>query len=93
VYGGIELVVDHLSRGCERAGHAVKLFTTGDSTCQVERHSVLPEAVGTTECMVDDHLTLYIRLLRRSRHVGDEASLDTGPGSGSGGSPILQESA
>jgi glycosyltransferase involved in cell wall biosynthesis len=46
LYGGIELVVDELARGFSAAGHDVVLFTTGDSTCPVERRYVLPEAEG-----------------------------------------------
>lgn len=46
LYGGIELVVDELARGFASAGHDVVLFTTGDSTCPVERRFVLPEAEG-----------------------------------------------
>jgi glycosyltransferase involved in cell wall biosynthesis len=46
LYGGIELVVDELSRGFQAAGHEVTLFTTGDSTCPVPRRWVLPEAEG-----------------------------------------------
>jgi glycosyltransferase involved in cell wall biosynthesis len=46
LYGGIELVVDRLARGFDAAGHDVVLFTTGDSTCPVERRFLLPEAEG-----------------------------------------------
>lgn len=46
LYGGIELVVDELARGFAAAGHDVVLFTTGDSTCPVERRWVLAEAEG-----------------------------------------------
>ena len=46
LYGGIELVVDELARGFSAAGHEVVLYTTGDSTCPVERRWVLPEAEG-----------------------------------------------
>jgi glycosyltransferase involved in cell wall biosynthesis len=53
-YGGTEVVVDHLARGLVAAGHQVSLFTTGDSTCPVERHWVLPEAVGTTGSLIDE---------------------------------------
>ena len=53
-YGGTEVVVDHLARGFVAAGHQVSLFTTGDSTCPVERHWVLPEAVGTTDSLIDE---------------------------------------
>jgi glycosyltransferase involved in cell wall biosynthesis len=53
-YGGTEVVVDHLARGLDGAGHRVRLFTTGDSTCPVERLWVHPEAIGTTGCSVDE---------------------------------------
>jgi glycosyltransferase involved in cell wall biosynthesis len=43
-YGGTELVVDTLARGLVAAGHEVALFTTGDSTCPVERHWVYGRA-------------------------------------------------
>lgn len=46
LYGGIELVVDELARGFAASGHDVVLFTTGDSTCPVERRWELPEAEG-----------------------------------------------
>jgi glycosyltransferase involved in cell wall biosynthesis len=46
LYGGIELVVDELARGFEAAGHEVVLFTTGDSTCPVERRFTLAHAEG-----------------------------------------------
>ncbi len=36
-YGGTELMIDRLARGLQAAGHEVRLFTTGDSTCPVER--------------------------------------------------------
>lgn len=48
VYGGTELVVDHLARGLESAGHQVTLFTTGDSTCPVDRAWRHEHALGTT---------------------------------------------
>jgi glycosyltransferase involved in cell wall biosynthesis len=44
LYGGIELVVDRLATGFQRAGHEVLLFTTGESTCPVPKAWVLPEA-------------------------------------------------
>jgi glycosyltransferase involved in cell wall biosynthesis len=46
LYGGIELVVDRLATGFQRAGHEVLLFTTGDSTCPVPRGWVLEQAEG-----------------------------------------------
>jgi len=47
LYGGIELVVDKLSRGLAAAGHEVLLYTTGDSTCPVPRAWALEESAGT----------------------------------------------
>jgi glycosyltransferase involved in cell wall biosynthesis len=47
VYGGTEVVVDHLARGLVAAGCDVVLFTTGDSTCPVERRWHYPRALGT----------------------------------------------
>ena len=44
-YGGTEAVIDSLARGLVHAGHEVVLFTTGDSTCPVERRSYWPEGV------------------------------------------------
>ncbi len=38
-YGGTESVVDRLARGLHDAGHEVRLWTTGDSTCPVPRGS------------------------------------------------------
>src|SRR5688572_15622595 len=46
LYGGTELVVDHLATGFQAAGHEVLLFTTGDATCPVPRRHVLAEAQG-----------------------------------------------
>lgn len=46
LYGGIELVVDHLARGFQEARHDVVLFTTGDSTCDVPRMWDLDHSQG-----------------------------------------------
>jgi glycosyltransferase involved in cell wall biosynthesis len=46
LYGGIEVVVDRLAVGFQRAGHEVLLFTTGDSTCPVPRAWALEESEG-----------------------------------------------
>jgi glycosyltransferase involved in cell wall biosynthesis len=43
-YGGTEAVVDGLARGFARAGHEVRLFTTGDSSCPVSRRYSRPRA-------------------------------------------------
>ncbi|MBV9663527.1 MAG: glycosyltransferase family 4 protein [Actinobacteria bacterium] len=46
LYGGIELVVDRLCVGMQKAGHDVVLFTTGDSTCPVRREWALEVSEG-----------------------------------------------
>src|SRR4051794_31120049 len=46
LYGGIEVVVDRLAVGFQRAGHDVLLFTTGDSTCPVPKAWALEESEG-----------------------------------------------
>lgn len=45
-YGGTESVVDRLARGFVAAGHEVVLFTTGDSTCPVERRYFYEQSQG-----------------------------------------------
>jgi len=45
-YGGTENVLDTLARGLKRAGHEVLLFTTGDSTCPVEKAFAFEKAIG-----------------------------------------------
>ncbi len=51
-YGGTEFVIDRLARGLRLAGHDVRLWTTGESTCPVERGFTFPtartEAMGTS---------------------------------------------
>lgn len=46
-YGGTETVLDGLARGLSQRGHDVLLFTTGDSTCPVERRWVFGRSIGT----------------------------------------------
>jgi len=41
-YGGTEAVIDQLSRGLSAAGHDVLLIGHPDSTCPVQRRSVVP---------------------------------------------------
>ena len=54
LYGGTEVVIDHLARGFTDAGHDVRLFTTGDSTCPVDRRWLHSRAVGTTGSLLDE---------------------------------------
>ena len=76
-YGGTEVVVDHLARGLVAAGHRVSLFTTGDSTCPVERHWVLPVAVGTTGSLIDElgHVQAAYAQLSHSDVIHDHTLL------------------
>lgn len=53
-YGGTELVIDQLARGLVEEGHRVRLFTTGDATCPVERRWLHAHAVGTTGSLLDE---------------------------------------
>lgn len=48
-YGGTEAVLDYLCRGLAAAGHDVLLYTTGDSTCPVERAWTYAAGVGTAQ--------------------------------------------
>jgi glycosyltransferase involved in cell wall biosynthesis len=45
-YGGTEAVIDRLCRGFQKRGHEVLLWTTGDSTCPVQRSWLFPRAEG-----------------------------------------------
>jgi glycosyltransferase involved in cell wall biosynthesis len=45
-YGGTEAVLDSLARGLFSAGHEVLLFTTGESSCPVNRDWVFDAARG-----------------------------------------------
>ena len=51
-YGGTESVIGRLARGLQTAGHDVRLWTTGDSTCPVPRGFTYPTArtedIGTS---------------------------------------------
>ena len=48
-YGGTESVIDRLARGLDLAGHEVRLWATGESTCPVKRGFTFPTA--RTEAM------------------------------------------
>jgi glycosyltransferase involved in cell wall biosynthesis len=55
-YGGTELVLDTLCRGLAAAGHDVLLYTTGDSTCSVERAWTYERHLGLTQLSPADEL-------------------------------------
>lgn len=48
-YGGTEIVVDRLARGLVAAGHEVRLYTVGESTCAVPRLWRYPKAMEPLE--------------------------------------------
>jgi glycosyltransferase involved in cell wall biosynthesis len=68
LYGGIELVVDLLSRGFAAAGHEVVLFTTGDSTCPVAKKWVLEESEGTRIGMAVPELRHVVHAYEAVQH-------------------------
>jgi glycosyltransferase involved in cell wall biosynthesis len=45
-YGGTENALDTLARGLKSAGHDVLLWTTGDSTCPVDRAFTFEKSIG-----------------------------------------------
>lgn len=69
-YGGTEAVVDLLARGLVAAGQEVLLWTTGDSTCPVERGHVFEVARGESMGVAALELRHLIR--------GYEALIDWG---------------
>lgn len=62
-YGGTESVLDRLARGLRRAGHDVRLWTTGDATCPVPRgftfRSARTDAMGTGSIELRHALEAY----------------------------------
>lgn len=44
-YGGTEVVIDNLARGLQALGHEVRLFTVGESDCEVPSDYFYPTAV------------------------------------------------
>lgn len=65
-YGGTEAVIDRLARGLTALGEQVRLWTTGDSTCPVERCHVLPvsmpERMGVAVIEAHHVITAYEEL-------------------------------
>jgi glycosyltransferase involved in cell wall biosynthesis len=67
-YGGTEAVVDRLARGLAARGHEVVLFTTGDSTCPVERRWAFPRALADR---MGDEVLETRHLVRAYRELAD----------------------
>src|SRR5215469_772989 len=45
-YGGTEVVIDNLARGLQELGHEVRLFTVGESQCQVPIDFLYPKSIA-----------------------------------------------
>jgi len=62
-YGGTERVIDRLARGLRSAGHDVRLWTTGDSSCPVPVGFTYPtartQAMGTSSIELKHTLEGY----------------------------------
>ena len=69
-YGGTESIVDRLARGFVAAGHEVLLWTTGDSTCPVDKGWVLARAEGEHMGMASIELRHLIRGYQALRDWG-----------------------
>lgn len=64
-YGGTEAIVDNLARGLQAAGHEVRLFTIGESTCPVPREHLYERGVepfGQTVPEAAHVLAAYARM-------------------------------
>jgi glycosyltransferase involved in cell wall biosynthesis len=73
-YGGTETVVDTLTRGLRDAGHSVLLVCHPDSTCDVERRSVIPaeDAVRMGRASIElEHAIGAYELVQRCDVVHD----------------------
>ena len=69
-YGGTERVLDALCRGLQELGHDVLLYTTGDSSCPVEKQWTYERSVGV------EHIAPAAEL--RQVIDGYDAALDWG---------------
>jgi glycosyltransferase involved in cell wall biosynthesis len=77
-YGGTEVVVGNLARGLRKLGHAVELFTVGESTCPVSRsylYSAAVEPMGDALHEVAHDLAAYEALGDRVDIIHDHTTL------------------
>jgi glycosyltransferase involved in cell wall biosynthesis len=75
-YGGTELVLDDLCRSLRDAGHDVLLYTTGDSTCTVERAWTYESALGTAQLSSAAELCQVADAYQAARDWGAEVVHD-----------------
>ena len=94
-YGGTESVIDRLARGLVAAGHDVRLWATGDSTCPVPHGSVFATArtdmMGTGVLELQHDIEGYEWLAaQRCDLVHDHTMI--GPFIRTGGMPVITTS-
>jgi glycosyltransferase involved in cell wall biosynthesis len=91
-YGGTESVVDRLARGLQTAGHEVRLWTTGDSTCPVPRGSTFvtarTEVMGTTSTELRHVVEGYEWFVAEHCEIVHDHTL-AGPFVGAGAVPVI----
>jgi glycosyltransferase involved in cell wall biosynthesis len=73
-YGGIELVVGHLTDELVRRGHTVTLFASGDSETLADLESVVPRAIRT-DPDADDPAVYDALQLHRVKDLADQFDL------------------
>lgn len=91
-YGGTESVVDRLARGLHAAGHDVRLWTTGDSSCPVVRGSTIrtacADAMGSSAIELRHTLEGYEWFAAQGCDVVHDHTL-VGPVLDHGGLPVI----
>jgi len=75
-YGGTESVLDALAQHLAKQDHDVLLYTTGDSTCPVERAWTYEQAIGTNGSQVATELAHVIDAYRTASEWGAEVVHD-----------------
>lgn len=73
-YGGTETIIDLVTRGLSDRGHDVRLFTTGDATCPVQRGHLVSHALGTERS--GDLSLLRHHVSAAYRWLADQGPLD-----------------
>ncbi len=91
-YGGTESVIDRLARGLQLAGHDVRLWTTGESTCPVPRGFTFPtartEAMGASSIELRHTLEGYEWFADQGCNVIHDHTL-VGPFLGTATAPVI----
>jgi glycosyltransferase involved in cell wall biosynthesis len=94
-YGGTESVIDRLARGLAAAGHEVRLWTTGDSSCPVPHGSVFATArtdlIGTGVLELQHDIEGYEWLAGQGCDLVHDHTM-IGPFARIGGMPVITTS-